>query len=80
MMDVEGLTAFLAWCTVINAIILALTASVLWCFRGFVERLHGRMFGLPEDRIREQYFRFLATYKAMIIVFNLVPYLALRVI
>jgi len=80
VMDLERLTVFLAWCTVINAIILALTALVLWCFRGFVERLHGRMFGLPENRVREQYFRFLAMYKAMIIVFNLVPYLALRII
>ncbi len=79
-MDFERLTAFLAWCTVINAIILALTASVLWYFRGFVERVHSRMFGLQENCVREHYFRFLAMYKAMIIVFNLAPYLALRII
>ena len=79
-MGIEQLTAFLAWCTVINAIILALAALALWGLRGFVARLHGAMFGLPENAVQEQYFRFLATYKLLIIVFNLVPYLALRII
>lgn len=79
-MDIEQLTAFLAWCTVINFVVLVLAALVVWGFGGFAERLHGKMFGLPESCVREQYFRFFATYKVLIIMFNLVPYLALRVI
>ena len=78
-MELEQLTVFLAWCTLINFIILVLSTLALWSIRGFAERLHCKMFGLPETCVREQYFRFLATYKILFIVFNLVPYLALRI-
>ncbi len=79
-MDIEQFTAFLAWCTVINVVILALTTLALWFCRGCVARVHSAMFGLPKDAVCEQYFRYLATYKILIIMFNLVPYLALRII
>ncbi len=79
-MDIEQLTAFLAWCTVINVIVLVLSALALWSMGCHVVRLHSRMFGLSENAVCEQYFRFFATYKILIVMFNLVPYLALRII
>lgn len=78
-MDIQQLTEFLAWCTAINVIILVVAALALWTMRGLVTRIHCAMFGLSESSVCEQYFRFLATYKILIITFNLAPYLALRV-
>ena len=79
-MTVEQFTQFLAWCTVINFALLILASIALWAMRDFAARVHGAMFGLPQMVLNEQYFQYLAQYKILIIVFNLVPYLALRII
>ena len=36
------------------------------------------MFGLDQEDVLESYFTYLANFKIAIIVFNLVPYLSLR--
>ena len=38
---------------------------------------HGKMFGLSEADLSRQYFQYVANYKIAIVVFNLVPYIAL---
>ena len=38
------------------------------------------MFGVPAQDVRIVYFKYLAHYKIAILIFNLAPYLALRVI
>ncbi len=78
-MDIEQLTTFLAWCTAINIALLVISTLALWLMRDFAARLHGAMFGLPQIVVLEQFYSYLATYKLLILVFNLVPYLALRI-
>lgn len=79
-MDITQLTVFLAWCTAINFVLLLLATIALISLRGLATRVHGALFGLPQIILQEQYFQYLAQYKIMIIMFNLVPYLALRII
>jgi hypothetical protein len=38
------------------------------------------MFGLSEDALSRAHFQYLAQYKVAIFVFNLAPYLALRIV
>ena len=45
-----------------------------------IKRLHGRMLGLSEDDLSRAYFQYLAQYKIAVFVFNLAPYLALRIV
>jgi len=78
-MDITQLTAFLAWCTAINFVLLILATIALVSLSGVVTRVHGALFGLPGIILHEQYFQYLAQYKILIIMFNLVPYLALRI-
>jgi hypothetical protein len=47
---------------------------------GPIKRLHAKMFGLSEENLSRAYFQFLAQYEIAIIVFNLAPYLALRIV
>ncbi len=77
-MDIEQLTTLLAWCTALNFAILVVATLALWLMRDWATRLHGALFGMPAVVLHEQYFQYLATYKILIIMFNLVPYLALR--
>lgn len=79
MMNVEWLTTFLGWCTVINVIGLALATLMFMLMREFVTRLHSKMMGVPQADMPIVYMQYLSNYKVAAIMFNLVPYIALRI-
>ena len=78
-MNMELIREFLGWCTMINIGILALSSIMVVMFRSKIGEIHRKMFGLDEAVLHEAYFRYLANFKIVIIVFNLVPYIALRI-
>jgi hypothetical protein len=79
MNTVESIREVLGWCSAINMGVLVLSAIMLMLFRTAISRIHARMFGLNDADLSRAYFQFLAQYKIAIIVFNLVPYIALRI-
>ena len=79
-MTIEQITGFLGWCTVINAGVLLLATLALIMMKDFTTRVHAGLFDLEKRVLKEQYFQYLAQYKILIVVFNLVPYIALRLI
>lgn len=76
----EGLKQLLAWCAVINYSILIAWFVIYMIVRGPISRLHGRMFGVEPARINEMMYLAIAIYKILIMVFNLVPYIAIRLV
>ena len=71
--------ALFGWMSVLNIGMLALY-SLLWMVAGdAVIRLQSRMLGVTEDDARVGWYRFLGHYKLLILVFNLAPYIALRI-
>jgi len=80
MINLETLTTFLGWCTVINFGLLLFTTVMLFLFRDFVAGIHGKMMAMPREELNPAYFSYLANFKILIIVFNLAPYVALKVI
>ena len=42
--------------------------------------IHQKMLGMSETDLSKVYFQYMAQYKIFIFIFNLVPYLALRVV
>ena len=78
-MNIETIREFLGWCTVINFGLMALVVVKLLLVRDWASRVHAKMFGFDEGSVREAYFQFVAYYKIAIIVFNLVPYIALTI-
>lgn len=80
MTSIETLAAFLGWCTAINLGMLIFASLLLVPMRGAISKIHGKMFGLDEADLSRAYFQYLAQYKILIFVFNLMPYLALRII
>jgi hypothetical protein len=79
-MTTETLTALLGWTSVINIAILAITTLSLIAMRGFITKVHARLFDMDEKDLGRAYFQYLAQYKIAIIVLNIAPYLALRII
>ena len=78
-MNIEAIREFLGWCTIINIGVLAFSAIMVIALRGTISKIHQKMFGLDEAAVHQAYFRYLANYKVAIIVFNLTPYIALRI-
>lgn len=77
-MSLQELATFLGWCTVINIVILLVTTFSLMGMRGTIAKIHSGMFGLSEPDLLSIYFKYLANYKLAIIMFNLVPYIAVK--
>lgn len=78
-MNITDLTTFLGWCTVINFGLLIVIAGCLTSMRGFIKRIHSSMYGVPEEALDAIYFNYMANYKLLIFIFNLVPWAALKV-
>ncbi|WP_285763535.1 DUF6868 family protein [Biformimicrobium ophioploci] len=76
----EMIRAVLGWTTVINIAILVLSTIAVICMRGFISKFHGRLFGLDEKDLGRAYFQYIAQYKIAIIVLNIAPYIALRIL
>ena len=80
MTSLESLAAFLGWCTAINLGMLIFASILLVLMRGSIMKIHGKMSGLDETDLSRAYFQYLAHYKIVFFVFNLVPYIALRIV
>lgn len=79
-MTTQEITMLFAWMSVINIAILFFTTIAIITMRGTIARVHGKLFNIDESDALREYFHYLAQYKVAVIVLNLVPYLALRII
>ena len=79
MNTIEAMREFLGWCSVINIGLLAFSAIFVVALRTPISSLHAKMFNLDESDLSRAYFQYLAQFKIAIIVLNIVPYLALRI-
>jgi hypothetical protein len=79
-MRIETLRSMLAWCTLLNYAVLLIWFFVLMFARAWVFRLHTQWFKLSEEKFDTLHYQAMAVYKVLILVFNLTPYLALRIL
>ena len=79
-MDIETLTTFLMWCTIINVAVFAWAALWFMLAPDFIYRMQTRMFPLPRETYNAIVYAFLGGFKLLIIVFNVAPWLALLVV
>ena len=79
-MTLDQLAAFFGWMTVLNIGFLALAWLFVWLEWPWITMLVQRVFPLPEEKLDEVYLRWLAQYELFIYVFNLIPWLALKIV
>ncbi len=80
MTTLDQITAVLGWCALINVVLLLVSSVAVMICRQQMTRMHAKMFGLGEDELARAYFRYLGNFKIAVIVFSLVPYLALKIV
>jgi len=76
-MNIEQLTEFFKCLTIINVGLFMINAVLIILMRKLVCKMHGKMFGITEENIAIILYSWLGLYKIMILIFNIVPYVAL---
>ena len=79
-MTVELIRDGLAWCVVINIGVLLLWFLGFMVAHNWIYQLHGRWFKLSEENFDTIQYASMGFFKLSILLFNIVPYLALRIV
>lgn len=79
-MDIEMLTAFFMWCSIINIGLLLLGFVVWLCASDRIFALHGKWFPMPRETFNALFYFLLGFYKIIVFVFNIVPWAVLEII
>ena len=79
-MSIEIAREFLLWCAAINYGVLLLWFLVFKFAHDWMYRFHSQWFRLPTEQFDAIHYAGMAIYKIGILLFNLVPYIALRIV
>ena len=69
---------FFYWCSVINFGMMLVSLVFVLTAKEMVYKMHGKLFNLTKECLSQEIYHFLGIYKIFFIVFNLVPFIALK--
>ena len=78
MNNIATLTSFFGWCSVINVILLLFVSLMLMTMRDMIAGIHSKLLGVSNDDMARAYVQYMSNYKIAIIMLNIVPYFALK--
>ena len=73
------LTTFFGWCTFINVGVMVFAFTMLMGLGDWVVRIRAKLFGIDEASVRKAHFHFFLAYAILMTIFNLVPYIVLKI-
>jgi len=76
-MEIETLTTFFMWCTIINLALMSLSFLICILASDWVYRIHSLWFPMPRETFNVLLYSFVSLYKLFFFFFNLIPYVAL---
>ena len=79
-MNIQKLTAFFMWCTIINGVLLILSLIIGVAGLDWAYSIQGNLFHISREVYNVVYYSFLGLYKIIWLAFNVVPYVALLII
>ena len=79
-MDIQTLTSFFMWCTIMNGALLVLWTTMLMLAPDFVYRMQSKWFPITRETFDVVIYSFLGLFKIVFLVFNVVPYVALLIV
>jgi hypothetical protein len=78
-MNIQKLTAFFMWCTIINGVLLIFSLIIGVAGLDWAYSTQGRLFQISREFFNMAYYSFLGLYKIIWLAFNVVPYVALLI-
>ena len=79
-MDIETLTRFFMWCTIINGVLFAVWALFIKLAPELVFKTQAAWVDLPRETVLTVLYAYLAMFKIVYLVFNVVPFVALLIL
>lgn len=79
-MNIESLTSFFMWCTIINGSLFILWVTLSALAPNLIYRMQTAIFPLPRETYNVVIYSAIAFFKLVLIFFNIVPYIALLII
>ena len=79
-MDIQTLTTFFMWCTILNVALLLLSSLMCICAGDWIYQIHSKLFSISKETFNVMIYSFIALYKLLVIVFILIPYIALLIV
>lgn len=79
-MDIQTLTNFFMWCTILNLGVLILSSIMCIFFADFSYKINHRFFSISREAFNVVLVSFIGLFKIVVIVFNIIPYIALLII
>jgi len=79
-MDIQTLTTFFMWCTIINGGLLVLWTTLCIVAPDLVYRTQRTWFPIPRKTFDVVIYSFLGLFKIFFLFFNVVPYVALLIV
>lgn len=79
-MNIAQLTDFLLYCTLINYVILLIWFFAFIFAKSWMKKLHRQWFNLSDQNFDAIHYSAMAVYKIGILLLNLVPFIALKLL
>ena len=79
-MDIQTLISFFMWCTIINGGMMIVAGLMFLTIPEFIYRIHSRWIDISRETFNAVMYATLAFFKAIFILFNLVPWLVVLII
>lgn len=79
-MDIQLLTKFFMWCTIINGALFSLWTIMCIFAPDLVYRTQNKWFPIPRETYNVVIYSFLGLFKIIYLIFNVVPFVALLII
>ena len=79
-MDIQTLTTFFMWCTILNGGLLVLWTAMLILAPNWVYRTQSKWFPISRETFDIVIYSFLGVFKIVFLFFNVVPYIALLIV
>ena len=79
-MDIQRLTTFFKWCTIMNGALLVIWTTMCILAQDLVYRTQSKWFPIHRETFNVVMYSFLGLFKIVFLVFNVTPYLALLIV
>ena len=79
-MTQELLTSFFGWMVILNIAVLPFTTVMIVLLQDWISGVHAGMFQMERLDAKRAYFRYLANYKTLTLIFCIIPWLALKLV
>lgn len=79
-MNIEQMSDFFGWCALLNYFLLTTWFLIFIIAKDWLFELHNGWFDITREQFNQLHYYGIATYKILLFIFCLMPYLALRIL